>query len=520
MRWPPRFTASVLAALVASCSPQPKQPTQTPTATPTAPAADEADPLDGLDADVAAVMAAYGVPGLSLVVVKDGEVVVAKGYGTKTLGKDDPVDGDTVFAIASNTKAFLATALGMLVAEEKIKWDDRVIDHLPELELWDDYTTQHIRVRDLLSHRSGLSTWAGDATWIGSEITNAQLLGRLKHVPPDHDLRETFGYSNLMFVVAGELLRVKTGKPWHEFVQDRLLGPLGMTRTSTTVAALPKMTNVATPYMDIDGTPTKIPYLSVDNAGASAALNSSVNDLAKWLVLQLGEGKVGDQQLVPPEVVADLRVPQTPIARKAPKHGDKTGHFAAYGLGWFLRDHRGAFVVTHGGGLPGMISRVTLVPEEELGIAVLTNSESGAAGNVANLIVDRYLGADPSAEVERAKQAAKPKETEPEEQEQRSETQPASVPVAKLAGKYTHALMGKAQVTLKDGVARLDLVDHGGLACPLAHQDQDQYDCRWDDPIFGESVVSFDVDKRRVKGLRFRVRPEFIDPLEYKFEKR
>jgi CubicO group peptidase (beta-lactamase class C family) len=475
-----------------------------------------ADPLEGLDADVDAVMQMFETPGLALVIVKDDEVLVSKGYGTRTLGKDEPVDGDTVFAIASNTKAFIATSIGLLVADGTIGWDDRVIEHLPDLVLWDEYTTQHIRVRDLLCHRSGLATWAGDTAWIGSDLTTEELMARLRHVPPDHDFREAYGYTNLMFVVAGEVIRAKTGKPWEDFVQTRLLDPLGMQRTTTTVTALAKMDDVATPYMEIDGKQTAIEYLSVDNASAPGALNSSVNDLARWLRTQLADGQFEGKQVVPAEVVEKLRVPHTPIPRKA---SDETGHFSAYGLGWFLQDRHGAFLVTHGGGLPGMISRVTLVPDENLGVAVLTNSESPAAALVSNIVVDRFLGVDTSAELEQAKRrAAAP--SPPEETSSGGETAPPSVAAATLAGGYVHPLLGRALVTEDDGGLKLSLPDHGGLDCPLRHLDGDVYDCEWDNPIFGSSSIQFDVEDGVPEAFRFRVRPEFIDPLEYRFERK
>jgi hypothetical protein len=271
--------------------------------------------------------------------------------------------------------------------------------------------------------------------------------------------------------------------------------------------------------MEIDGQLQTIEYLSVDNASAAGALNSSVADLAPWLKVQLASGYHDGKELIPTKVVEQMRVPHTPIPRKPPKDGGKTGSFSAYGLGWFLLDRHGAFVVTHGGGLPGMISRVTLVPDEGLGIAVLTNSETGAAANVANLVIDRYLGVGSRAELDRVANNAKTlaeKKANADEDEGK-DVEPASVKPERLAGKYRHPLLGHAEVTAEDGKLRLDVVDHGALSCPLQHQTADTYVCRWDDPIFVQSTVTFDVQGQRAKALRFRLRPEFIDPLEYRF---
>jgi CubicO group peptidase (beta-lactamase class C family) len=480
--------------------------------------AEHADPLAGLDGRVERIMKAHDVPGLSIAVVKDGKVVTMRGYGVREAGKPDPVDGDTAFAIASLTKAFTATAVGLLVDEGKIDWDDRVVEHIPDLVLWDDFTTKQIQVYDLLAHNSGLDTWAGDLAWIGSKIDNATLLSRLRHVPPSAGFRERYGYSNLMFVVAGELIRRKTEKTWDVFVRERLLDPLGMSRTTTSVKALPSQENVATPHMGEGAEQFTIPYLDVDNAGAAGALNSSARDMARWMALQLADGKHEGKQLVPAEVVAELRVPHTPVPLPEEDSYSPPRHFIAYGMGWFLADYRGRLLVGHGGGLPGMRSRVVLVPEESLGIVVLTNSETSAAFYLATELVDAYLGAphrDYSA-LARARKAEKAKE----EIEPAAKPEATSLPTSKYAGSYENALLGTTEVREKGGALELEVSDHGGLDCPLLHADKDTFTCKWSDPIFETSRVHFDVERGRAHRVRFKVRPSFIDPIEHAFERK
>ena len=312
-----RITWSAAALLIAtSCKPD--APTQTPTPVTEPVSTQEPDPLRDLDADIAETMDLLEVPGLAIAIIKDDQVVLAKGYGIREHGKDDRVDADTVFAIASNTKAFVATTVGLLAADGQLDWDDRVTEHLPELKLWDEYTTSHIRVRDLLSHRSGLSTWAGDLAWIGSKIQTDEIVARLQFVPAEHDFRERYGYTNLMYVLAGQVIEAKTGRPWHAVVKERLLDPLGMKRTVVTVDALPQMENVATPHMGRGEKRTVIPYLDVDNAGAAGALNSSVADMAQWLRMQLGDGTLGEQSIVPETVIAATREPHTIVPHKGP----------------------------------------------------------------------------------------------------------------------------------------------------------------------------------------------------------
>lgn len=475
-------------------------------------------PLDDIDARVERAMAAFDVPGLSLAIVIDGEVVLARGYGVRERGEPERVDEHTVFAIASNTKAFVATALGLLAAEGALDWDDRVIDRLPSFRTWDEHTTHELRVRDLVSHRSGLDTWAGDLAWIGSQIDTTTLLARLPAVEAGAGLRERYGYTNLMFVVAGEVIRSVAGQPWDHVVQKRLLEPLGMERTTTSVKQLAGQDNVATPHMPRGDTLMAVPYLDVDAAGAAGALNSSAADMTRWLRVQLADGSLDGQSIVPSEVVRALRVPHTPIPLPADDTFDPPRHFLAYGLGWFLYDYAGRMVVTHGGGLPGMTSRVGLVPEAGLGVVVLTNSETPVAQLVFLDIVDGYLGIPPRDHVASAKERAERREATPIEPTPARNVEMTTDPKT-YAGTYTSALLGRAEVRELDGGLELRLPDHGGLDCPLRPSAEHTFDCTWSNPIFEHSDVPFEVEKGRAVRLRFRVRPDFVDPLEYTFER-
>ena len=497
------------------------------------PAADRpsapADPLADLDARVKRVMDAYAVPGLSLAIVLGDEVVVAKGYGVRERGKSDRVDADTAFAIASNTKAFVGTTLALLDHEKALDLDDRVADRLPWFRTWNACTTGEMRVRDLVTHRSGLDTWAGDLMWIGSTIDTRTLLSRLRHLPAV-GLREKYGYSNLMFVVAGEVIREVTGKPWDAVVKARLLDPIGMTRTTTSLPALAEMDNVATPHAKHGEVDQVDVYLSMDNAGAAGALNSTAADMGRWLRVQLGDGRIAGKAIVPPEVLAATRVPHTPIP--VPKDDPFGRHFQAYGLGWVLHDYRGRGIVTHSGGLPGMTSRVMMVPEERLGVVVLTNSESPASFLVALDVVDAFLGGattDHLAALQDRQRAQKNAKAEHAAEAPAAAADP--LPAKAIRGTYKSPLLGRAVVEPSPQDAarlQLHLPDHGGLRCTLKEKAASTFSCAWDNPIFGASDVHFDTQARaqpgrrprrsaRASGLRFRVRPEFVDPLEYTF---
>ncbi|MEL7361336.1 MAG: serine hydrolase [Bacteroidota bacterium] len=354
--------------------------------------------LDALDAYIETALGDWPVPGLAVAIVKDGEVVHAKGYGTRTVGEDQPVDEHTLFAIASNTKAFTAALLAMLVDEGRLSWDDRVVDHLPYFELYDPYVTEAMRVRDLLSHGSGLGTYSGDLLWYDTDYTAEEVVRRARHLDPAGPFRASYGYSNLMVITAGEVIRAVTGQPWAEVVQARILDPLGMDRTVTSTNALPALANVATPHKPFPDSLVTVEWMNWDAMGAAGALISSVDDIALWMRLQLGGGTLvrdsgAETMLFSEAQQHTMWSPHTllPISQAARARNPHT-HFRAAALGWFVRDYHGRRLIDHGGGYDGMFSRTVLVPEENLGVVVLTNSMTALASALTSRVVDAYLG--------------------------------------------------------------------------------------------------------------------------------
>lgn len=468
----------------------------------------------------------WQVPGLALAVVSRDEVLWLRGFGERRLGSGEPVDERTVFAIASNTKPFTATVLALLVTEGTLGWDDRVTERLPGFALHDAAATTELRLRDLLCHRAGYATFAGDLIWIGSDFEAAEVLRRAAGVEPAWGVRYRYGYSNLMYLAAGAVLEQATDRPWAELLRERLLEPLGMTRTTTSVVELDGLENVATPYMEVDGELRELPFLAVDNMQPAAALNSCAADLARWLRLQLGEGALDGTQVVPVEAVADTRAPHTAIPLgPAGRSMIPERHLLSYGLGWAVWDYRGKLVVSHEGGLPGMFSSVAFVPEADLGVAVLINAEESLARAVVLQVLDAALDAPPRdwsctlREWERAleEQAAAAVETAPDADAE--PPAPPSLPTAGYTGGYANELLGRAEVVEEPAGLRLRLPDHGGLDGALAPSSGDTFDCRWSDPVFGASEVEFDVEEGRAVRLRFQVYPEFIDPLVYEFRR-
>jgi CubicO group peptidase (beta-lactamase class C family) len=337
----------------------------------------------------------FNVPGIAVAIVKDGKVVLAEGYGVKSIDTQEKVDANTLFGIASNSKAFTSAALAMLVDEGKIKWDDKVIKYLPNFRMYNDYVTQEFTIRDLLSHRSGLGLGAGDLMiWPdGSDFTVQDIIHNLQYLKPISAFRTKYDYDNLLYIVAGEVIHVVSGKSWCDFVEERIMKPLEMNNSVASFVRLKDTTNIIAPHVPIDGKLKVIKRYENQLFDAAAGIYSSVNDLSKWAIMQMNNGKYGpdNKQLFSEKEHAEMWTPQTiiPIKTAAPYNS----HFKSYGLGWFLSDVKGYKEVTHTGGLEGIVTQTTYFPELQLGIIVLTNQQSGSAFRaITNTIKDSYLG--------------------------------------------------------------------------------------------------------------------------------
>jgi CubicO group peptidase (beta-lactamase class C family) len=448
-------------------------------------AAQRPDPA-ALDRYIAEARAAWEVPGLAVAIVKDGETVLAKGYGVRDVRAADAADEHTLFAIASNTKAFTTAALAMLVAEKKLSWDDRVQDHLPWFQLYDPYVSAEMRIRDLLSHRSGLGTYSGDLLWYGTPYSAEEVVRRARLLPPAGPFRASYGYSNLMFITAGEVIRAVSGMPWNQFVRARILDPLAMRRTVTSTDSLAQRDNVATPHKTWAGASTPIPWQNWDAMGSAGAIISSVAEMSEWLKLQLRGGitAAGDT-LFSPEQQWHMWTMHTvqPVFPSSRELYPST-NFRGYGLGWALNDYLGRRIVSHGGGYDGMYSRVVLVPEERLGIVVLTNSMTGISTAISNRIVDAYLGAearDWSALLLERELRGSAREAERRAAVVRQSlpgTKP-SLPLDAYAGTYGGAMYGDANVTLENGGLVLRLLPNPELVADLRHLQLDTFVIEW-----------------------------------------
>lgn len=471
----------------------------------------------------------WKVPGFAVAIVKDDKVVFARGYGLRELGKPESVDENTLFAIASNTKAFTSAALAMLVDDGKVKWDDPVTKYLPFFQLYDPYVTRELTIRDLLSHRSGLGTFAGDLLWYESKYSRDEILYRVRFVKPTSSFRSRFGYQNILFLAAGEIVAKVSGKSWDEFVKERFFEPLGMKRTITLNTELAKAENVATPHNEVNERIRVIRYGNVDNIGAAGGIKSSVADMAQWLRLQLGRGTYESKKLFASDRSREMWTPQTVfsgISEQAEKF-IPTRHFNLYGLGWILSDYHGHLVVSHGGGLDGMTSQVAMLPEERLGVVVLTNSETPLSNILVNKIFDEFLDVPqrdwsrdfltPSSQSGEAERAAAKKI-----EDSRVPHTKTSLQLSAYAGTYTGAMYGDAKVSVENGKLVLRLVPSPLFVGDLEHWHFDIFRIKWRESVvypFPRGFVTFTLNPQaEVDEMKLDVpNPDFdFKELEFK----
>jgi CubicO group peptidase (beta-lactamase class C family) len=461
-----------------------------------------------LDADVARAMKLFDVPGIAIAVVKDGKVVAARGFGVRKLGAPDKVDAKTLFEVASNSKAFTAAALAMLVDEGKLAWDDPVTKHLPDFQMYDAYVTHEMTVRDLLTHRSGLGLGAGDLLWWPTtNFSTDEIIHKLRFIAPSTSFRSSYAYDNLLYIVAGKIIAAKSGKSWGETIHERILGPAGMTTTTTSLAENAGNPNVANAHSKIDGKIAAVKAMPVPNAVGAVGINTNAEDIARWMNVLLAGGSLGkdangnEQRLFSAKQAREMWTAQTPmrIAEPNPKLAGTRANFAAYGLGFQLRDWQGKLLALHSGALQGFYSKVVLVPEAKLGIAILTNAESGGSLNALQYqLVDRYL--NPAAGTDWiAAVAAVENENHAKEQARLATTRAAragkSQPsLARKAydGDYQDPWYGLATIKHAGGKQLLTFARTPDLTGELEHFQHDTFIVRWKERNFNaDAYVTF-----------------------------
>ena len=470
-----------------------------------------------LQADVTRVMKTFDVPGIAIAIVKDGNVVATRGFGVRKLGQPAPVDGKTLFEIASNSKAFTAAALAMLVDEGKLAWDDPVTKHLPDFQMYDGYVTHEMTVRDLLTHRSGLGLGAGDLLWWPTtNFSTDEIIEKLRYIKPATSFRSAYAYDNLLYIVAGKIIAAKSGKPWGATVREKILDPVGMTGTTTSLAEGAANPNQSGAHSKINDRIALVKSMPVANAVGAVGINTNAEDIAKWMQVLLDNGKIAAKgmdaggkpvRLYSDARAAELWTAQTPIRIGEPPAAlaATKPNFSAYALGFQLRDYHGQKVAMHGGALQGFYTRVLLVPESKLGIAIFTNAESsGALSALQYRLLDQYMiGAKNGAPVDwigivgdqdkamHVKELARVKAAGTS----RAAASKPSLALAAYDGEYQDAWYGKATIRHEGKKQLLTFARTPDLTGELEHFQHDTFIVRWKERNFNaDAYVTFSLN--------------------------
>jgi CubicO group peptidase (beta-lactamase class C family) len=465
------------------------------------PAAPTGPPAD-LDTYVAASMRTFDVPGIAVAIVKDGKIVVAKGYGVRKLGDPTPVDEFTMFAIGSNTKAFTTAALATLIDDGKLSWDDPVYQRLPGFVMYDPYVSHEMTIRDLLTHRSGMGLGEGDLLfWPHSTYTREEVIYKLRFMKPASSFRSHYAYDNLLYMTAGQIVPAVTGTSWDDYIRQHIFAPLGMNHSNVSNSSFKAGDDYAFPHSRVDGKLQVIPFGVLDNAAPAGAINSCAADMAKWVQLQMNHGKFADRdgrlfsesrskEMWSPQTILPINDLPAPLALLKP-------NFADYGLGWGMRDYHGRKLVGHTGGVGGFVSRVMLVPEENLGVVVLTNAEEdGAFDSILYHVLDHYFGLPPTDWIAAYKAVKDAEEKEAAEIMKQAESARAagskpSLPLEKYAGVYNDAWYGPITIRSENGGLVITFDHTPTMIGDLQHWQYDTFKAHWRVRTIEDAFVTF-----------------------------
>ena len=478
---------------------------------------------DSIDSYVEKGLKDWKIPGVSVAVVKDGKIVFMKGYGVKELGKPDKVDENTLFMIGSNTKAFTATALAILQSEKKLSLDDKVQKWLPDFKLYDPWVAKEANIRDLLCHRLGFETFQGDFMFFDSDLTKAEVIEKFGKIKPLYSYRSKWGYTNAAFAVAGEVIQKASGKTWAEYLREKIFTPLGMNNTLALSSEIAGAANKSAAHTVVDGEIRKIPYGRIDNISPAGSISSSTSDMIKWVTAQMNNGKLNDQQVLPAGIQQQTWTPHSILGNGGTMFNK--GHFALYGLGWFLEEYSGRKIVSHTGGVNGFVTSVTMIPEEKIGILVFTNTDmnnfyealkweimDAFLGNQYRNYSNAYLGFQSNSEKRQADWLKKKKDT--------IATNPApALPLSAYVGDYQHEVYGKMDIKQENGKLIMRFEHHKGRYGTLEPLGGNRFLCTYSEVLYGTKVLPFTVENGKVKSVTVTV-ADFVEFTPYEFVKK
>lgn len=478
---------------------------------------------DSLDSYIQREMQRWNIPAVAVAVVKNDKIVYMKGFGVCEIGKPNKVDENTLFMIASNTKAFTATALSLLSYEKRLSLDDKITKWMPDFKLYDDFATREATIRDMLCHRIGFQTFQSDFLNWGCNQSRKALINNMQHVKPMFSFRSKFGYCNACFLTAGEIIPIVTDTTWDDFLRYAIFQPLKMNRTSTQQKGILTDGNAAKPYTMVNNQLVLLPYDSIDNVGPCGSINSSVKDISNWIIMQLDSGRFEGKQIIPFEVLQATRLSNTIVGERYDPLFESR-HFFTYGLGWFLRDYEGRKIISHDGGADGFVTNTTLIPEEKSGFVVLTNTDANsfysalseqltdAVLNVPyrnlseiNFQEDEAVTKEQNAEIKRLQDIAylHPK---------------TAFALNNYAGNYTNEVYGSIEIKLEKNTLRIYFSKHPHLTGQLEPLGENNFLCTYNHPGYGIKETPFEISDNKVAGITIKVN-DFIDYQPYYFKK-
>jgi len=477
---------------------------------------------DSLDTYITREMQRWNIPGVAIAIVKDGKVIAMKEYGVRDLDSKQGVDENTLFRIGSCTKAFTATCVTLLDYQKKLSLEDHVTKWIPDFRMYDTCTTTDVRIRDILCHRLGLETFEGDFVNWNSTMTRMEIIHNLRNLKPVYPFRTTWGYCNAGFVTAGQIIQNVTGKTYEEFVKDNILDPLQMTRSSTSYNAIKTDNNAASAYTLVNNAISKIDYDNTDNMTPAASINSCAHDMANWLMMQLGNGMFNGTQVIPKEVLDETHTSQDVISDRYSQLFPAQ-HFSNYCLGWEAMDYAGKKVVSHDGGVYGFVTNVTLIPEENIGWVILTNTD------VNNLYVSlqyQFLDAFMNLPYKNyssifynfSKKGNDQQQKEIDEWKKTvAKKNPPPMDLKYFCGKYHNAAYGDVEVKLEKKQLVIHF-QHHNMTAILEYMDDTNFLCTYSDPEFAIKEVPFLLEEGKVKQMTLTCN-DFIDFMTYDFMK-
>ena len=458
------------------------------------------DNISGFDKYAEAARVAWNVPGMSIAVVKDGKVLLSKGYGVRELGKSDKVDASTLFGAMSTTKAMTAVAMGMLVDEGKVKWDDKVLKHLPEFRIADPYVTNELRIRDLFTHNAGLGN--ADFLWGWTpELSPAEIERRMQYAPLAYTFRGGYTYQNIMYFIAGRVIERVSGETWERFVTRRIFEPLGMKSTYPNLALSLAYQNRSKSHFEIEKKAEVIPEMLADPIAAAGAVWSTSDDIAKWVNFNLGNTTVNGKEILKAATLAEIMRPQIviPPGQFYPTTRLTKPHWTTYGFGWFQQDYRGEMVQMHTGSLAGRTAIIGLVPDKKFGIYIFGNIDHAEVRHALMFkAFDVFVFDDDSRDwSSEAKALYDGIEAEGEKQlaslmAMRIQNTRPGLPLQEYAGRYADPYYGSMDVEIADGALRL--VISRAVTGKLEHWHHDTFQAVWDKRWQGKSFVSFQLN--------------------------